>query len=98
MVHLGSTIRYVRETKGLSQQEAASDLEISNVHLCNLERDKANPSPELLARINDAWKVDLYVLSWCLNGDLSRLPPAMRKPMEQLVNIWRSELKAKQLL
>jgi len=98
MIKLGSTIRYVRETKGLTQRAAADVLGITDVHLCNLENDKARPSPQLLEEMRRAWDVDLYVLCWCLHGDTNRLPKAVRAPMEQLATAWRTELEAKRIL
>lgn len=92
MIKLGRTIRDLREARGLTQRAAAEVLGITDVYLCNLERDKARPSADLLAKIYEKWKVDLYVLSWCLYGDLRKLPQAVRRPMEQLAQAWRGEL------
>ena len=91
MIKLGSTIKYIREAKGLKQREAATVLGISDVHLCNLEHDKARPSTNLVIKIQQMWNVDLHILSWCLHGDLKRLPEAVRQPMEELARAWRSE-------
>ncbi len=98
MIDLGKTIRHVREAKGLTQRAAAEILGITDVYLCNLEHDKARPSAELLAKIHDEWKVDLYILSWCLHGDLKRLPKAVRGPMKLLAQAWRSELERQGML
>jgi transcriptional regulator with XRE-family HTH domain len=92
MISLGKTARYLRERKGLSQKEAAEALGISQVHLSNIEHDKALPSPNLLTHIRELWKVDLYILAWCLYGDLNLLPESVRKPMEQLAKAWKQEL------
>ncbi|MEK6676513.1 MAG: helix-turn-helix transcriptional regulator [Planctomycetota bacterium] len=98
MIKLGQTIKYVRETKGLTQRAAAEVLGISDVHLCNLEHDKARPSVDLLEIFSNKWNVDLYVLSWCLFGDVDQLPKAVRNPMKQLAKAWRSELAMKGIL
>jgi len=98
MIKLGNTIKYVREAKGLTQRAAAAVLGVSDVHLCNLEHDKARPSVGLLKKMHEEWHVDLYVLSWCLHGDVKRLPKAVRRPMGQLARAWRSELEAKRIL
>jgi transcriptional regulator with XRE-family HTH domain len=37
-----------RERRGLTQQQLAAKLRISNVHLCTLERCKQKPSYEML--------------------------------------------------
>lgn len=92
MIKLGSTARHVRDTLGLKQREVAEALGVSTVHICNIEKDKAFPSPELLERYRELWGVDLYMLAWCLNGDLTKLPAAVRESAGKLADAWRSEL------
>lgn len=92
MIKLGRTARYLRETKGLSQRRAASLLGISPVHLCNIENNKSSPSNSLLDRYRELWSVDLYILAWCLHGDVDALPAAVREPMKELAAVWRAEL------
>ena len=52
MIELGATIKHLREAKGLTQRAAAEVLGISDVHMCNLEHNKARPSADLLAPIH----------------------------------------------
>lgn len=92
MIHLGKTARYLRERKKLSQRGAADALGISQVHLSNIENNKALPSPALVNRYRELWGVDLHVLAWCLHGDPSELPEAVRGPMQDLATAWRREL------
>lgn len=92
MICLGETARYLRDSLGLSQRAAAEQLGISYVHLCNIENNKAMPSPNLLARFRELWDVDLYVLAWCLHGDAEKLPKALRKPMAELAKAWQQQL------
>jgi transcriptional regulator with XRE-family HTH domain len=92
MMYLGRTARHLRESLGLSQRAAAKQLEISYVHLCNIENNKAMPSPGLLERFRKLWNVDLYVLAWCLHGDTEKLPKALRKPMAELAKAWQEQL------
>lgn len=89
---LGKTARYIREAQGLNQREAAQQLGISDVHLCNVENNKSSPSSALIDRYRELWSVDLYVLAWCLNGDASQLPASIQKPAEQLAKAWRKQL------
>jgi transcriptional regulator with XRE-family HTH domain len=91
---LGTTARNLRESLGLTQRAAADVLGVSCVHLCNIENDKALPSPALLERYRELWGVDLYVLAWCLHGDASKLPTSMRKAAEKLADGWRRQVKA----
>jgi transcriptional regulator with XRE-family HTH domain len=92
MIPLGKTARYLRERKGLSQSKAAEALGITQVHLSNIENNKAVPSPNLLTRYRDLWGVDLYILAWCMYGDITKLPEAVRGPMQQLADAWKREL------
>jgi transcriptional regulator with XRE-family HTH domain len=92
MIYLGKTARHLRESLGLSQRAAAKQLNISCVHLCNIEHNKAMPSPSLLERFRELWDVDLYVLAWCLHGDAEKLPKALRKPMTELAKAWQQQL------
>lgn len=50
---LGSHLRKLREQRGLSLRKFAKRLDISAAHLVDLEKDRRNPSPELLQRIAD---------------------------------------------
>lgn len=92
MVHLGKTSRYLRESKGLTQRAMADALGVSYVHLCNIENNKAAPSQSLIDRYRELWGIDLYILAWCLYGDLTELPEPVRKPMKQLAEVWIKEL------
>jgi transcriptional regulator with XRE-family HTH domain len=92
---LGNTIKYVRQTHGQSQLEAAKLLEVSNVHLSNLENNKAHPSPDFLVRASKVWGVDLHVLAWCLNGDPAKLPPGVREAAAKLTAAFKRELASK---
>src|SRR5437879_4690236 len=92
MIHLGKTAKYLREQKGLTQRQAAEALGVTQVHLSNIENNRALPSSKLLDRYRELWAVDLYVLAWCLHGDLRRLPKAVREPMRQLADAWQREL------
>ena len=93
MINLGKTARHLRDSLGLTQRAAAKELGISVVHLCNIENDKAVPSPSLLDRYRELWAVDLYMLAWCLHGDVEKLPKAVRKPMAELAKAWQEQLR-----
>jgi transcriptional regulator with XRE-family HTH domain len=92
---LGNTIKYVRQMHQQSQIEAAKLLDVSNVHLSNLENNKGHPSPEFLARANKLWGVDLHVLAWCLHGDPAKLPAGVRHAAARLTAAFKRELAAK---
>lgn len=95
MINVGDAAREVRERIGLSQKDAAVKLGISNVHLCNIEKGNAQPSPELLAKYQKTWGVDLYVLAWCQDGDVDKLPSQVRHAATALANSWKKHIEAK---
>lgn len=90
---LGKTARYLRESFGLTQRAAAKALGISFVHLCNIENNRSAPSSRLLERYKEIWGIDVYIMAWCLHGDLDRLPPGLRHATSQLAAAWERELK-----
>ncbi len=92
MISLGDTARRLREKLGLNQKEAAEALGISNVHLCNIENDKSEPSTELQDRYLELWGVDLHVLAWCESTDYSRLPKKMQAVAAELGELWAEEI------
>ena len=92
MIPLGQTARHIRERKGLTQRAAAIALDISYVHLSNIENNKSIPSAALLTRYKELWGIDVYVLAWCLFGDPDVLPEPVRKPMRELGEAWMKEL------
>jgi transcriptional regulator with XRE-family HTH domain len=93
MIRLGKTARYLRESLGLTQREAVDLLGISIVHLSNIENDKSTPSSDLLDRYSKQWGVDLYVLAWCLHGNLDQLPPSIRNSANELAKAWKAKLR-----
>jgi transcriptional regulator with XRE-family HTH domain len=86
---LGETARELRESFGLTQRAAAVRLDISHVHLCNIENSKSRPSPELLERYRTVFGVDLYVYSWCLNPNDEKLPSSLREVTRRMAGQWQ---------
>jgi transcriptional regulator with XRE-family HTH domain len=89
---LGTTARELREKLGLKQREVAKELGISVVHLCNIENNKAALSPALIDKYRERWGIDLYVLTWCQNGNLNKLPAGVRAAARNLANAFREEM------
>ena len=92
MNNLGDTARQLREARGLSQKEAADVLGVTAVHLCNIEKNKSAPSRDLVNRMREFFGVDLYMLTWCLYGDVEALPERVRNAARQLSNAWCQQL------
>ena len=92
MISVGRVARSLRESIGLSQKETAEKLGISNVHLCNVENGKAQPSSDLLAKYREIWGIDLYVFAWCESGDVAALPPELQSIARSLSDGWREHV------
>ena len=92
MLHLGRTAKHIREKKGMTQRAAAEALKISYVHLSNIENNKSPVSAALLERYKALWGIDLYILAWCLFGDVDDLPESVRAPLKLVAENWLNEL------
>jgi transcriptional regulator with XRE-family HTH domain len=92
MISVGESARALREQLGLSQKEAADLLEITNVHLCNIEKNNSHPSLDLIAKYRELWGVDLYILAWCENGNVQNLPKPVRSAAQSLAAGWRKHI------
>lgn len=67
---LALAIRECRKSVGLTQREAARQLGITDVHLCNLEHGKSQPSLKLIAWMEQAFGVNVYLWAWFSLYDL----------------------------
>ena len=87
MTAIGTTVRYVREKRGMTQKAAAEALGVSSVHLSNVERGVTTPSALLISRFAEVFGIDCYVLNYCTEdaGDVpDRVKQARRKLGEAL--------------
>jgi len=89
---IGSAARSLRESFGLTQRAMAEILEISPVHLCNIENDKAMPSQALIDKYRDLFEVDIYVFAWCRHGDTSKLPVKLRQAAAAMSETWQKHI------
>ena len=87
-MNIGESARSLREKFGLSQRAAADLLDISFVHLCNIENDKSRPSAEMLEKFRRIYGVDMYVYSWCSSPSIAKLPMAMREATRRMTEVW----------
>ncbi len=78
MIQIGITARRVRERLGLTQRAAADLLGVSAVHLSNVERGRTAPSSSLVARFRAVYKIDVYVLTYCLEVGSDDAPLGLR--------------------
>lgn len=91
-IKLGDAARELRESLGITQRDAAFALGITDVHLCNIEKNRSAPSPSLMDKYRQEWGVDLYVFAWCRHGKTSDLPKAMQKAATTLLKGWNAQL------
>ena len=92
MVSIGTTAKNLRQQLGWSQVETAEALGVSNVHLCNVENNRTQPSQSLLDCYRELWGIDLYVIAWCENGSEEDIPHAVRKAALKLSTAWRKRI------
>lgn len=89
MIPLGKAAKWIRTELGLSQRAAAKELEITAVHLCNIERGHAQPSPPMMEKFREAWGIDLYMIAAMLFVDREEYPLQMHHAMNKLERLWR---------
>jgi transcriptional regulator with XRE-family HTH domain len=92
-IMIGDVARELREQLEISQKDVADELGITQVHLCNIEKNKSKPSPSLLDRYRELWGIDLYVFAWCQHGNVKRLPQPMRDAATSLAEGWRHRIR-----
>jgi len=86
--YLGRTVRYIRERLGLSREAMADRLNVPVAELASIE-DNVAPTPKDLAeRFRLVYDLDLYPAAWCLFGDNSKIPEAIRGPAAALAADW----------
>ncbi|MFF2396341.1 helix-turn-helix domain-containing protein [Nocardia sp. NPDC058114] len=60
---LATTIRWIREDLGLTQAQAAAEVNFSAVHLGRFERGESKPPPDTLERIISGYRLDKAMAS-----------------------------------
>lgn len=95
MIKVGEACQYLRNLAGWTQRAAAKRLGITNVQLCNIERDHSFPSAETFDAFRKLYGVDIYIFAWCLDCDLTKLPPKIRGPAFSLMTAWKADIEKK---
>jgi transcriptional regulator with XRE-family HTH domain len=91
MTSLGKTAKLVRERLGMSQRAAAEALGVSAVHLSNVERGVTPPSASLIARFNELFGIDVYVLHYCTNNP-ENAPEGVKQARQKLAEALQRQL------
>lgn len=76
-MNLGLTIRTVRKSKGISQQELASKANISRSYLSLIEKGKCNPSLETMTNLSNVLEIPFPVISF-LSMDIDSISEEKR--------------------
>lgn len=93
-LHIGKIAREIREGLHLTQHEMASAIGVTNVHISNIENDKSFPSQQIIDRYREQSGVDIYVLAWCLHGDIEKLPQEIQGAARRLARALQGQLRA----
>jgi transcriptional regulator with XRE-family HTH domain len=91
-IKLGRAAQDLRSRLQLSLREAATELGVSYVHLCNVENEKASPSPEMIEKFHQAWGIDLYMFALAFHSDNRDAPRALRQPLNDLAEGWKKHI------
>jgi transcriptional regulator with XRE-family HTH domain len=93
-ISLGKAAQNLRSRLNLSLRDAAAELGMSYVHLCNVENGKASPSPETIERFHDTWGIDLYMYAVAFYSDNRETPKVLRSPLSALAEAWEQHINA----
>jgi len=91
-ISLGKAAQDLRTRLKLSLREAAAELGMSYVHLCNVENGKASLSPETIELFHEAWGIDLYMYAIAFHSDDRDTPKALRAPVRALAEGWKRHI------
>lgn len=61
------TLKELRESKKMTQEEVANEFRITKVYLSMLERGKRNPSDKLKEKMADLYKVSMAYIFLAIN-------------------------------
>jgi len=89
---IGSVAKSIRLQIGWTQRRTADALGISDVHLCNIENGRSIPSERLVDSFGELWGIDLYVVAWCEQGSIEKLPSRLRAVATALKDEWRKDV------
>ena len=91
-IPLGKAAQELRARLKLSLRQAAAELGVSYVHLCNIENGRASPSPEMLEKFHDAWGIDLYMYALAFFPDERKTPKVLKGPLDALTAGWKKHI------
>ena len=94
MNNLGKAAKYLRKRLGLTQAQAAGFLNISHIHVHNIECEKSSPTATILDKYHDAFGIDLYMLA-VVKFSQERLPAVARPIADEMLAEWEHEIESR---
>ena len=88
--NFGKTIAQLRARKRLGLREFARELDISAMHISNIEKGKSMPSPELLTKMAERLEADLDELLYLANQIDPAVVDVIQKKPQTIPNFLRS--------
>ncbi len=89
---LGLRIKEIRKRKGLSQEEVAEKAETSPNYLSRMERGTENPTLDMLIKISEALKVEIWEIFDFSHQENSKV---LKETLRKLAGEIRDEEKLK---
>ncbi len=74
-MNIGSALKKCRKLRGLTQEKLAEATSLSIAHICLIEKNKREPSLNVLESISNALRIPLSILIFLAseNGDIKEL-------------------------
>lgn len=83
-MNIGNRIAFLREKRGLTQEELATSLGISRAALSHYEKNRREPDTETLSKVADLFHVSLDFLAGRTSQPTTTLDPDVRQFADEL--------------
>ncbi|MBO9597676.1 MAG: helix-turn-helix transcriptional regulator [Cohnella sp.] len=83
-MNIGNRIAFLREQRGLTQEELATSLGISRAALSHYEKNRREPDTETLSKVADLFHVSLDYLAGRTSQPTTTLDPDVRQFADEL--------------
>ena len=86
---IGEAIKRIRESRGLTLDDAADELGTGIGYLARAELANEMPHSWLCNQMREKWGIDPHVLRWCVHGNIDKLPVQVRESARNLTDHMR---------
>ncbi len=83
-MNIGSRLAFLRDQRGLTQEELASSLGISRAALSHYEKNRREPDTETLGKVADLFQVSIDYLVGRTHQSTATLDPDVRQFTDEL--------------